>query len=186
NEACSPTAIHYVFDTYATAHSLGPELVRRGGDTWFFITVDYSFGYDLESDTTAVVTANRGRVLGHARHPLDASDLSAYLEQARQSRAKIIALANAGTDSINAIRQAGKLGMIPGPQTFAALALRFTNVATLGLEAAQGLMVSEPFYWDLNGATRAWSQRFFARVNKMPNSLQAGVYSSTMHYLQAI
>jgi branched-chain amino acid transport system substrate-binding protein len=186
NEACSPTAIHYVYDTYATAHTLGQELVRRGGDTWFFITVDNSFGYDLENDTAAVVTANGGRILGHARHPLDTGDLSAYLEQALHSKAKVIGLANAGDDAIAAIEQAGKLDMIPGPQTFAALGMRFTSIAALGLEQAQGLMVSEPFYWDLDDATRAWSRRFFSRTNKMPNSLQAGVYSSTMHYLQAV
>jgi branched-chain amino acid transport system substrate-binding protein len=187
NEACSPTAVHYVFNTYATALTLGQELVRRGGDTWFFITVDYSFGYDLENDTAAVVTANRGRILGHARHPLNAAGTtSSYLQQARQSQAKVIGLANAGEDAIGTIHEARELGMIPGPQIFAALGLRFTNVAALGLETAQGLMVAEPFYWDLDDATRAWSRRFLARVNKMPNSLQAGVYSSTMHYLRAV
>ena len=185
NEACSPTGILYDFDTYAIAHTLGRTLVHRGADTWFFITVDYSFGYDLERDMTAVINANGGTVLGRARHPLDTKDFSSYLLQAKQSRAKAIGVANGGTDMINTVKQAAKLGIMPG-QIIAPLSLRFTTAADLGLEAAQRLMVAEPFYWDLNDTTRAWSKRFFERMAKMPNSSQAALYSSIMHYLKAV
>jgi branched-chain amino acid transport system substrate-binding protein len=161
-------------------------LVRRGADTWFFITVDNTFGYDLEGDTAAIVTASGGHVLGHARHPLGAPDLSSYLLQARHSEAKAIGIANGGQDTVSAVQQAAKLGMIPGPQVFAALAMRSNAVHALGLETTQGLMLGESFYWDLDEATRAWSKRFFAKAGKMPNSLQAGVYSATTHYLQAV
>jgi branched-chain amino acid transport system substrate-binding protein len=186
NEACTSTSIHYVFDTSAIAHTLGAALVARGEDTWFFITVDYSFGYDLERDTSAVVKEGGGKVLGHARYPLGARDYAAYLSRAQESRAKVIGLANAGSDLTQTIRQAAQYGMIPGRQVLAALALRINGVHTLGLETAQSLMLSESFYWDMDEATRAWSKRFFERTNTMPNSLQAGVYSSTMHYLHAI
>jgi branched-chain amino acid transport system substrate-binding protein len=186
NEACTATSIHYVYDTHSIAHTVGAALVARGDNTWFFITVDNSFGYDLESDMTAVVEASGGKVLGHARHPLDAHDLLSYLARAKQSQAKVIGLANAGGDTADALRQAGRVGMIPGPQTFASLALRINGIDALGLETTQGLMLSETFYWDLNEASRAWSKRFFEQVQKMPNSLQAGVYSSTMHYLRAV
>jgi branched-chain amino acid transport system substrate-binding protein len=185
-EGCTATSVHYTNDTYAIAHSLGRSIVANGNDTWFFITVDYSYGYDLEDETAAVVKANGGTVLGHARHPLDAPDFSAYVLQAQQSRAKVIGLANGGADTSNTIKRAAALGMIPGPQLFAGLSLRITGVNDLGLNTTQGMMLAESFYWDTDDATRAWSKRFFDRVGLMPNSLQAGVYSSTMHYLQAI
>ena len=186
NEACSPTAVHYAFDTYSVAHTMGQEMMRRGDDTWFFITVDYTYGYDLEADMTTVVQEHGGTVLGRARHPLNTSDFSAYLQQAKQSQAKAIGVINAGTDATSTFTQAAKLGMIPGPQMFAALGLRLTGVARLGLPTAQGMMVAEPFYWDFDDETRAWSKRFLARVERMPNSLQAALYSSTRHYLQSI
>jgi branched-chain amino acid transport system substrate-binding protein len=185
-EGCTPTSVHYTNDTYSIAHSLGRSIVSNGGDTWFFITVDYSYGYDLEDETATVVTANGGKVLGHARHPLNAPDLSAYVLQAQQSRAKVIGLANGGADISNTIRRAAMLGMVPGPQLFAGLSLRITGVHDLGLNTAQGMQLTEAFYWDTDDATRAWSKRFFERVGQMPNSLQAGVYSSTTHYLQAV
>jgi branched-chain amino acid transport system substrate-binding protein len=185
-EGCTATSVHYTNDTYAIAHSLGRALIAGGNDSWFFVTVDYSYGYDLENETTAVVKANGGTVLGRARHPLDAPDFSAYLLQARQSRAKVIGLANGGADTSNAIKRAAALGMIPGPQLFAGLSLRINQINDLGLNTAQGMMLAETFYWDTDDATRAWSKRFFDRVGQMPNSLQAGVYSSTIHYLQAV
>ncbi|MBV8890042.1 MAG: ABC transporter substrate-binding protein [Alphaproteobacteria bacterium] len=185
-EACSPTSVHYVFDTYAVAHTVGTALVARGGNTWFFITVDYSFGYDLENDTASVVTGSGGRVLGHARHPLDAPDFSSYLLQAQQSQAKVVGFADGGDDMIHAIQQAVKLGMRESGQTLALLSGVIDTIDTLGLATAQGMMLSEAFYWDMNDATRVWSRRFFERQRKMPNSLQAGVYSATMHYLQAV
>lgn len=186
NEACTATSIHYVSDTYTIAHTVGSALVARGEDTWFFITVDYSFGYDLEADTSAVVTQSGGRVLGRARYPLGTQDYGAYLARAKESQAKVIGLANAGGDLEQTIKQAARYHMITGPQVFAALAMRINGVHALGLETAQGLMLGESFYWDMNEATRAWSKRFFNRTKMMPNSLQAGVYSSTMHYLRAV
>jgi branched-chain amino acid transport system substrate-binding protein len=186
NEACSPTGIHYTTDTYAIAHTLAPALVKAGGKSWYFITVDYGFGYDLEADTAAAVKAAGGQVLGQALHPLDATDFTSYLAQAKESNAKIIALANAGNDTLNAIKAAAAQHMIPGKQTIVALALRTNAIDTLGLQTAQGMMLAEPFYWDLNDQTRAWSKRFFAKVGRMPNSVQAGLYSSVLHYLKAI
>jgi branched-chain amino acid transport system substrate-binding protein len=186
NEACTPVSVHYVFDTYSTAHTVGTALLDRGEKTWFFITVDYGFGYDLENDTAQVVRDKGGEIIGRARHPLDTADFSSYLARARESKARVIGLANGGSDMAKSIQQAAKLGMIPGPQTLAALSLRVTGVNTLGLETTQGLALGESFYWDLDDATRAWSRRFFAKLGKMPNSLQAGVYSSTMHYLKAV
>ncbi len=186
NEVCTATSVHYAFDTNSIANTVGAALVARGGRTWFFITVDYSFGYDLENNTAAVVARSGGEVLGRARYPLDSRDYRSYLARARESQARIIGLANAGSDLADTIKQAAGLGMIPGPQTFAGLALRINGVHALGLEVTQGMMLSESFYWDLNEATRAWSKRFFERAQKMANSPQAGVYSSTMHYLRAV
>jgi len=186
NEACTPNSVHYVYDTRSVAQTVGTALVTRGDKTWFFITVDYSFGYDLENNTAAVITQSGGQVLGHARYPLDSHDFGSYLARARESGAKVIGLANGGSDLADTIKQAARLGMIPGPQLFAGLVLRINGVHALGLETTQGMILSESFYWDLNDATRAWSKRFFERTQKMPNSLQAGVYSSTMHYLRAV
>jgi branched-chain amino acid transport system substrate-binding protein len=186
NEACTATSIHYANNTYAIAHTLGSALVAAKDDTWFFITADYSYGYDLETATSAVVTASGGRVLGHARHPVDAEDLSSYLLQAQQSGAKVVGVANGGNDTTNTIKQAAAMKMIPGPQVFAGLSLRINSVDDLGLKTAQGMMLTEAFYWDESDPARNWSRRFFDRVGKMPNSLQAAVYSSTMHYLQAV
>jgi branched-chain amino acid transport system substrate-binding protein len=186
NEGCTATSVHYVFDTYSIANTVGTALAGQGRKTWFFITVDYSFGYDLENETTEVVERNGGKVLGRARHPLNAADFASYLARARESGAKVIGLADGGTDMINAIQQAAKLNMIPGPQAFAAMSLRINGVHALGLETTQSLMLGESFYWDLDDATRAWSRRFFAKLGKMPNAVQAGVYSSTTHYLKAI
>ena len=186
NEACTATSIHYAFDTHAIASAVGSALVARGYDSWFFITVDYSYGYDLERDTAAVVEQHGGTVLGRARHPLDAHDFGSYLARARESRAKVIGLANGGTDQAATIKEAARLNMVPGSQILAGLGLRINAVHSLGLETTQGMVLSESFYWDLDEATRAWSKRFFDRVKKMPSSPQAGVYSSTMHYLQAV
>jgi branched-chain amino acid transport system substrate-binding protein len=186
NEACSPTGIHYTTDTYAIAHALVPPVVKAGGKNWYFITVDYGFGYDLEADTAAAVRAAGGQVLGHALHPLDASDFTSYLARAKESNANVIALADAGNDTLNAIRAAAAQHMIPGKQTIAGLTLRTNAIDTLGLQTAQGMMLVEPFYWDLNDQSRAWSKRFFAKVGRMPNSVQAGLYSSVLHYLKAI
>jgi len=186
NEACTPTSVHYVFDTRSIAQTIGTALLARNAKSWFFVTVDYSYGYDLENDMTAVVTKQGGNVVGRARHPLQARDFESYLARARQSEARVIALANAGADTSNAMKQAVKLGMVPGSQLFAGLSMRINAVHELGTLTAQGMVLSESFYWDLDDAARAWSKRFMERVNKMPNGLQAGVYSSTMHYLRAV
>jgi branched-chain amino acid transport system substrate-binding protein len=185
-EGCTATSIHYTNDTYAIAHTLGRAVVANGGDSWFFVTVDYSYGYDLEDETAKVVTASGGKVLGHARHSLGAEDFSSYLLQAQASRAKVIGLADGGADTTNAVKRAAALGMIPGLQIFAGLSIRINQINDLGLATTQGMMMSEAFYWDMDDATRAWSKRFFERVGMMPNALQAGLYSSTTHYLQAI
>jgi branched-chain amino acid transport system substrate-binding protein len=185
-EGCTSTSVHYTNDTYAIANTLGKAIVANGGNSWFFVTVDYSYGYDLEDETAAVVKASGGTVIGHARHPLGADDFSSYLLQAQQSGAKVVGLADGGTDTANAVKKAAELKMIPGPQTFAGLSMRINQVHDLGLATTQGMMLSESFYWDQSEEARAWSKRFFARTGVMPNALQAGTYSSTMHYLQAI
>ncbi len=185
-EGCTATSVHYTNDTYAVANTLGRSIVANGGDSWFFITADYSYGYDLEDETAKVVTANGGQVLGHARHPLGVADFSSYLLQAAQSHAKVIGLADAGTDTTNVVKQAAAMHMIPGVQTFVGLSLRINQINDLGLATTQGMMLAESFYWDTNDETRAWSKRFFDRVGVMPNALQAGLYSSTTHYLQAV
>jgi branched-chain amino acid transport system substrate-binding protein len=186
NEACTATSVHYTYNTHAIANTVGTALLARGYDTWFFITVDYSFGYDLERDTAAVVTSHGGKVAGSARYPLGARDFESYLARAQQSGAKVIGLANGGDELDGFVKQAATLGIIPGPQVVAAPAMRINAVNSLGLATTQDMTPGESFYWDANDTTRAWSKRFFDRTKVMPNSLQAGVYSSTMHYLQAV
>jgi branched-chain amino acid transport system substrate-binding protein len=186
NEKCSPNSIHYTWDTYALAKSTAQATVRRGGDTWFFVTVDYAYGRALAADTAEFVKAAGGKVLGEVRHPLNASDFSSFLLQAQTSGTKIVGLANGGTDTINAIKTAREFGFGKSGQQLAALALNLNDAVGLGLDAAQGLLLTEAFYWDMNDEARAWSQRFFERVKKMPTSTQAGDYSSTMHYLKAV
>lgn len=186
NEACIPTSVHYAYDTYALAHTTGQAIVKAGGDTWFFLATDYSFGAQLEKDTTDVVIANGGKVLGGVKAPINTADFSSYLLQAQASKAKVIGLANAGADTTNAIKQAAEFGIVQGGQKLAGLLVYINDVNSLGLKTAQGLQLTESFYWDLNDETRAWSKRFFDRLHKMPNMSQAGVYSSTMHYLKAV
>jgi branched-chain amino acid transport system substrate-binding protein len=186
NEACGPYTVHYVFDTFAQANVTGLAAVKQGLDTWFFLTADYAFGQDLEKDTTNVVLKNGGKVLGSVRHPLNTSDFSSYLLQAQSSKAKVIGLANAGGDTINAIKQAAEFGIMKGGQKVSPLLAFVTDIDSVGLETAQGLLLSEAFYWDLNDETRAFSKRFMERMKRVPTSAQVGVYSSIMHYLQAV
>src|ERR1700721_2622019 len=186
NEACGPYTVHYVFDTFAQANVTGLAAVKSGLDTWFFLTADYAFGQDLEKDTTNVVLKNGGKVLGSVRHPLNTSDFSSYLLQAQASQAKVIGLANAGGDTINAIKQASEFGLMKGGQKVSPLLAFVTDIDSVGLETAQGLLLAEAFYWDLNDDTRAFSKRFMARMKRPPTSAQAGVYSSVTHYLQAV
>src|ERR1700680_1217871 len=186
NEACGPYTVHYVFDTFAQANVTGLAAVKQGLDTWFFITVDYAFGQDLEKDTVNVVNKSGGKVLGNVRHPLNTSDFSSYLLQAQASKAKVIGLANAGGDTINAIKQASEFGIMKAGQKLSPLLVFVTDIDSVGLETAQGLLLSEAFYWDLNDETRAFSKRFMDRMGRVPSAAQAGVYSSIMHYLKAV
>jgi branched-chain amino acid transport system substrate-binding protein len=187
-KACNAQTISYTFDTYMLANGTGKALTKAGGDSWFFLTADYAFGHALERDTSAVVTANGGKVLGDAKHPLNTSDFSSFLLQAQSSKAKIIGLANAGGDTDNAIKQAAEFGIVSGGQKLAALLLFINDVHALGLKTAQGLTFTESFYWDLNDQTRAWSKRFAAKASKnaMPSMTQAGLYAGILHYLKAL
>ena len=186
NEKCTPNSVHYTWDTYGFARATAQAVVKRGGDTWFFLTVDYAFGHALAHDAAEAVKAAGGRVLGEVRHPLNTQDLSSFLLQAQNSGAKIIGVANAGADAINTIKAAREFGITRSGQQLASLSLNLNDTAALGLQVAQGLLFTEAFYWDMNDETRAWSKRFFDRFGKMPTSTQAGDYSSTIHYLQAV
>jgi len=185
SKQCTDTNVHYTYDTYALANGTGKAVVKQGGDTWFFLTADYAFGHSLEKDTSAVVIANGGKVLGSVRHPFPGTDFSSFLLKAQASGAKVIGLANAGTDTTNAIKQAAEFGITP-KQSLAGLLMFITDVHSLGLKATQGMYLTEGFYWDFNDETRAWSKRFFERHKRMPTMAQAGDYSSTMHYLKAV
>jgi branched-chain amino acid transport system substrate-binding protein len=187
NEACGPTTIHYVFDTYAQANVTGLATVKSGLDTWFFLTADYAFGQDLEKDTTAVLTKAGGKVLGSVKHPLNTSDFSSFLLQAQGSKAKVVGLANAGGDTITAIKQAAEFGLTKsGGQKLSPLLAFISDIDSVGLETAQGLILAEAWYWDLDDASRAFTKRFEARTKRVPTSAQAGVYSSVTHYLKAV
>jgi branched-chain amino acid transport system substrate-binding protein len=186
NEACGPFTIHYAYDTFAQANVTGLATVKQGLDTWFFLTADYAFGQDLEKDTTNVVLKSGGKVLGSVRHPINTSDFSSFLLQAQSSKAKVIGLANAGGDTINAIKQAAEFGLTKSGQKLSPLLVFITDIDSIGLETAQGLLLAEAFYWDMNDETRAFSKRFMERVKRPPTSAQAGVYSSITHYLKAV
>ncbi|MGB3864950.1 MAG: ABC transporter substrate-binding protein [Xanthobacteraceae bacterium] len=188
NSQCSPNTIHWAYDTYLLANGTGSALVKSGGDTWFFLTADYAFGSALERDTTQALTALGGKVVGSVRHPLNTSDFSSFLLQAQASKAKVIGLANAGGDTINAIKQASEFGIVSGGQKLAGLLMFITDIHSLGLNVANGLNFTEPFYWDLNDNTRAFSKRFQERAkNKsMPTTVHAGVYASLLHYFKVL
>ena len=186
-KACNANTIHWTYDTWMLANGTGKAIVKSGGNTWFFLTADYAFGHALERDTEAVVVKNGGKVVGKVRHPFPGQDFSSFLLQAQSSKAKIIGLANAGGDTTNSIKQAAEFGIMKGGQNLAGLLVFLPDVHSLGLNIAQGLMLTETFYWDLNDQTRAFSRRFGAVHNgKMPSMVQAGVYSSVIHYLKAV
>src|SRR5213078_3940904 len=186
-KACSPNTIHWTYDTWMLANGTGSAIVKTGGDTWFFLTADYAFGHALERDTEAVVLKNGGKVLGKVRHPLNTQDFSSFLLQAQASKAKIIGLANAGADTTNAIKQGSEFGIVRGGQNLAGLLVFLTDVHALGLDKAQGLIMTETFYWDMNDQTRAFSTRFAERHRQAkPTMAQAGVYSAVLHYLKAV
>lgn len=185
NEQCTDTNVHYTYDTYALATGTGRAVVKQGGKTWFFLTADYAFGKALEKDTSEVVLEEGGKVLGHVLHPFPAQDFSSFLLQAQSSGAQVIGLANAGNDTINAIKQAGEFGITP-KQSLAGLLMFITDIHSLGLKATQGMYLTTGFYWDLNDETRAWSKRFNEKKGRMPTMVQAGDYSMVYHYLKAV
>jgi len=185
NEQCTDTNVHWTYDTYAMAVGTGKAVVKQGGKTWFFLTADYAFGKALEKDTTTVVLEEGGKVLGHVLHPFPAQDFSSFLLQAQASGAQVIGLANAGNDTINAIKQAAEFGITP-KQTLAGLLMFLSDVHSLGLKATQGMYLTTGFYWDRNAETRAWSKRFFEKRKRMPTMVHAGDYSAVYHYLKAI
>ncbi|MFT3802211.1 MAG: ABC transporter substrate-binding protein [Burkholderiaceae bacterium] len=184
---CNANTIHWTYDTWMLANGTGGAIVKTGGDSWFFLTADYAFGHALERDTSAVVKASGGKVVGSVKVPLNTQDFSSFLLQAQASKAKIIGLANAGGDTINSIKQAAEFGIVKGGQNLAGLLVFLSDIHALGLQTAQGLILTESFYWDLNDGTRAWSKRFAAaNSSKYPTMVQAGVYSSVLHYLKAV
>ena len=184
---CSPNTVHWTYDTWMLAHGTGSAIVKTGGDSWFFLTADYAFGHALERDTENVVKAGGGKVVGKVRHPLNTQDFSSFLLQAQASKAKIIGLANAGGDTINSIKQASEFGITQSGQNLAGLLVFLTDVHGLGLKIAQGLILTETFYWDLNDSTRAWTKRFVEKSGgKYPTMVHAGVYGAVLHYLKAV
>jgi branched-chain amino acid transport system substrate-binding protein len=185
-DACTPYGFHWAYDTHALAVGTGGALVEAGGNTWFFLTADYAFGYALEKDTSDIVNAKGGKVVGSVRIPLNSSDFSSFLLQAQSSKAKIIGLANAGLDTTNSIKQAAEFGIVSGGQKLAGLLMTLSEVHGLGLQAAQGLVLTEGFYWDLNDKTRAFGERFMKRTSRMPSMIHAGTYSATLSYLKAV
>ena len=185
NEDCNDVTVHWTYDTYAVANGTAKAVVQQGGKSWYFITADYAFGHSLEKDSSGVVQANGGKVLGAVRHPFPGSDFSSFLLKAQSSGAQVIGLANACTDTMNSIKQAAEFGITP-KQSLAGLLMFITDIHALGLKATQNMYLTEGFYWDFNAETRAWSKRYFDRMKKMPTMIQAGMYSAVSHYLKAV
>jgi branched-chain amino acid transport system substrate-binding protein len=185
-QKCSPYTVHWTFDTYAMAHGTAKAIVKSGGDSWFFITADYAFGYAMERDAGDVIRLEGGKVLGSVKVPLGTLDFSRYLLQAKTSRAKIVGLAASGRDMINAIKQASEFSLVQDGQRLAGLLIFISDVHSLGLETAQGLLMTSAYYWDQNDKTRAWAERFFSKMKRMPTMVQAGVYGAATHYLKAV
>lgn len=186
NEKCNANSAHWMYDTYSSSVGTGKALVKRGADSWFFLTADYAFGKSLEKDVSDVVTSAGGKVQGAVRHPLNSSDFSSFLMQAQTSKAKVIGLANAGGDMVNAVKQASEFGIASKGQMVAPLLMFISDVHSMGLNYSQGMYLTEGFYWDLNDETRAWSKRFFAIQKRMPTMAQAGMYSAVLHYLKSV
>jgi branched-chain amino acid transport system substrate-binding protein len=186
NDACTPNTVHYAYDTYALARGTGAAMLKAGEKTWFFLTADYAFGHALEADTTAVVKLLGGDVVGSVRYPIDTFDQSSFLLQAQSSKAQVVALAGSGTVLVNAVKSAQEFGIRKGGQELAGLLVWITDIKSMGLDLAQGLVLTNAFYWDRDDETRAWSKRFYAKMKRMPHMGDAGDYSSTMHYLAAV
>ena len=185
-KSCSPYTAHWTYDTYSNANTVGKAIVKQGGDSWFFVTVDYAFGHSIEKDVSGVVAGAGGKVVGAVRHPLNSPDFSSYLLQAQQSKAKVIGMANGGGDTINLIKQAGEFGITAGGQSLAGIVMFISNIHSLGLKTAQGLIITEAYYWDKDDLSREFGKKFFARMNRMPTMNQASTYSATLHYLKAV
>ena len=185
-KSCSPYTAHWTYDTYGNAHTVGSAIVKQGGDSWYFITADYLFGHSVERDTGDVVKAAGGKVLGSSKHPLNTADFSSFLLQAQTSKAKIIGLANGGGDTINTIKQANEFGIVAGGQKLAGIVMFISDIHSLGLKVANGLIITEAYYWDQNERTRAFGKKFFDRMKRMPTMNQAATYSATLHYLKAV
>ncbi|PWR17896.1 ABC transporter substrate-binding protein [Zavarzinia aquatilis] len=183
---CTATSFHWIYDTYSLAHVTPPSVVADGGDSWFIITADYAFGHSLEADATAVLGELGAKVVGSVRHPFPSADLSSFLLQAQSSGAKVVALANAGQDTINSVKQAAEFGLVAGGQKLVALLAFLSDIHSIGLELGQGLLVTTGFYWDLDDETRSFSKKFFEKFGKMPTMVQAADYSATLHYLKAV
>lgn len=186
NEHCTPNHIHWVYDTYPLANGTAKAVVDQGGDSWFMLTADYAFGHALEADVTSVVEANGGEIVGGVRHPFPTNDFSSYILQAQGSGAKIVGLANAGSDTVNAITTASQFGLTQSGQQLAGLLIFLNDVHALGLEATQNLLLTTGWYWDMDDQSREWAERYYAEEERMPTMVQAGIYSSTMHYLKAV
>lgn len=188
NDLCMPSTVHYVYDTYALANVTASAITERGGKDWFFVTADYAFGHSLQDQASSVINAHGGKVLGSAKHPIGATDFASFLISAQNSKAQVVGLANAGGDTVNTIKAAREFGLMQGKnkQTLAGLLMYINDIHAVGLRTAEGLMLTEAFYWDMNEETRTWSKRYFEKMKKMPNMSQAGAYSSTMHYLKAV
>ena len=187
-DACTPNTVHYTFDNFALANGTGSAVVATGGDSWYFITADYAFGHDLESQTGGVVKANGGKVLGAVRVPINTADFSSFLLQAQSSKSKVVGLANAGGDTITSIKQAAEFGIVQGGQRLAGMLVMITDVHSLGLQTAQGLLYTDAFYWNRNDDTRAWTKRFVEKMKgkQYPTMNHAGNYSGMLHYLKAV
>ena len=185
-DSCTPNSIHYAYDTFALANGTAKALLDQGQDSWFFLTADYAFGHALEGDATAILKARNAKVVGSVRYPIETADHSSFLIRAKDSKAKVVALAGSGTTFVNAVKSAREFGVSGGGQTVAGLLVWVTDVHALGLETAQGMLLTDAFYWDRDEQTRAWSRRFFERMKRMPHMGDAGDYSSTTHYLKAI
>lgn len=186
NEDCTPTSIHYAYDTFALAKGTASTLVKKGFDSWYFVTIDFAGGHSIEKDASEFVLAGGGKVLGAARHPMDTSDFSSFILQAQASKAKVVGFSTAGQAAVNAIKTANEFGLRKGGQTLAGLYVFITDIHSLGLEVTQDMVVTTAFYWDMNDETRAWSKRFFEQTKRMPTQLHAANYSATMHYLKAV
>ena len=185
-KSCSPYTAHWTYDTYSNANTVGKAIVKQGGDSWFFVTVDYAFGHSIEKDVSGVVAGAGGKVVGAVRHPLNSPDFSSYLLQAQQSKAKVIGMANGGGDTINLIKQAGEFGITAGGQSLAGIVMFISDIHSLGLKTAQGLIITEAYYWDKDDLSREFGKKFFARMNRMPTMNQASTYSATLHCLKAV